>query len=107
MEKSEINMPIAKSAAAIATATGAQIVDTGTQAASALSGLFTLTWPNLAAMAAFLYSVALLTEFCWKKFWRPAMERFGWIKPKPRRVYTAREISDMLAARDSDQAPLS
>ena len=94
-EPNDISMPVAKATASIATAAGAQIVDAGTQATSALSGLLTLTWPNLAAMAAFLYSLVLLTEFCWKKFWRPALERLGWIKAKSRRIPTPSEWAEL------------
>lgn len=105
-QDTQISMPLAKASASIAAAVGAQVVDTGPKAASAFADLLTLTWPNLAAFAAFLYTVAMLIEFCWKKFWRPVLERWGWIKAKPRRVYTEREIQMILAERDSEQAGL-
>lgn len=40
------------------------------------------SWEKAAAAAAFFYSALLITEWFWKKFWRPAFERFGWVKPK-------------------------
>ena len=43
------------------------------------------SWEKAAAAAAFLYSALLICEWFWKKFWRPVLERAGWIKPKPPR----------------------
>lgn len=102
----EINLPIAKATGAIASAATAQIVDTTAQVHSIFADLFVFTWPNIAAMCAALYSFALLIEFCWKKFWRPLLERLKWIKPKTRRVYSAREWAEIMANRDSENAPL-
>ncbi|WP_295379587.1 hypothetical protein [uncultured Pseudacidovorax sp.] len=90
-----IQAPVAKAATAIASATGAQVIDSAQTGAGMFTDLMTLTWPNLAAAAACLYSLALLTEFCWKRFWRPFFERLGWIKPKPRLVLTAEEWAAM------------
>jgi hypothetical protein len=95
MESNDISMPAVKAGAAIASATGAQVLDAGAKATSIFADLFVLTWPNLAAAAAALYSLALLAEFCWKKFWRPALERLGWIKPKKRRELTPSEWADL------------
>jgi hypothetical protein len=86
-----IHMPVAKAVGAITTATGAQLIDSAQTGEGMFSQLLTLTWPNLAAAAACLYSLSLLVEFCWKKFWRPFLERVGWVKPRPRRVLTASE----------------
>lgn len=103
----DISSPVVKSVASIGVAVGAQVVDNGPQAASAFADLLVLTWPNLAAFAAFLYTLSLLIEFCWKKFWRPFLERWGFVKPKPRKVYTAREWAERVAAEDSNNTPLS
>lgn len=35
----------------------------------------------IAATFAAIYSLCLLTEWWWKKFWRPLFVRFGWVKP--------------------------
>lgn len=40
---------------------------------------------TFAAVAAFLYSILLIGEWFWRKFWRPMLEARGWIKPLPRR----------------------
>jgi len=90
-----IQAPVAKAAGALASATGAQVIDSARTGVGLFSDLLTLTWPNLAAAAACLYSLALLVEFCWKKFWRPFLERVGWIRPKPRMVFTAEEWAAM------------
>lgn len=42
-------------------------------------------WQKLASMAAFFYSLALLGEWVWKRFWRPAAERHGFVKRRLRR----------------------
>ncbi|OUM01741.1 hypothetical protein [Variovorax sp. JS1663] len=81
-DPNDISMPVAKATAAIASATGAQVIDAGAKAQSIFADLLVITWPNIASAAAALFSIACLLEFCWKKFWRPALERLGWIKPK-------------------------
>lgn len=37
------------------------------------------SWTDLAAAAAFVYSMLLIGEYVWKKFLRPLLERTGWI----------------------------
>lgn len=96
-----ISAPVVKAGAAIASATGAQVVES---ASRATADLFVLNWPNIASAAAAIYTLALLVEFCWKKFWRPFFERMGWIEP--RRTYTAREWAERMAGQDSERAPL-
>ena len=102
----QISMPVAKASASIATAAGAKILEASPHAGSMFAELFTITWPNLAAFAAFLYTASMLIEFCWKKFWRPMLEAWGYMQPKPRRVYTAREWAEKLAEDDSASVPL-
>jgi hypothetical protein len=45
----------------------------------------------LAGFLAAFYSLLLVSEWFWKKLWRPLFEHFGWIKPAPRRVLTLEE----------------
>ena len=77
-----VHMPVAKAVTAIASATGAQAIEAAASGASMFSNLLQLTWPNIASFAAALYTFALMTDFCWRKWWRPLLERFGWIKPR-------------------------
>lgn len=105
-QEAQISMPVAKASAAIASAVGAQLIEGGNQASSVFAELFTITWPNLASLAAFLFTTAMLIEFCWKKFWRPFLEAWGLIKPVQRRVYTAREWAEKMAEQDSTRVPL-
>ncbi|MCY1167136.1 hypothetical protein D9M73_70930 [compost metagenome] len=106
MNDNNISMPLAKASAAIATATGAQALDGARTTGSVLSDLLVLSWPNIAAALAAIYSLSLLCEWFWKKVWRPLFERWGWIKPKPHLVLTAREWAERIAAEESDRAPL-
>lgn len=105
-QDAQISMPVAKASAAIASAVGAQLLEGGQQVGPMFAELFTITWPNLASFAAFLFTMAMLTEFCWKKFWRPFLEAWGLIKPVRRRVYTAREWAEKMAEQDSTRVPL-
>lgn len=92
MDHNDINMPAAKAATAIGTATISQVSDTVTTAVGPHIALFDLTWPNIASACAALYTFCLITEWFWKKLWRPFFERRGWIKPIPRRVYSVKEL---------------
>lgn len=38
------------------------------------------SWADAAAAAAFFYSLLLITEWFWKKFWRDIFIRHGWFK---------------------------
>jgi hypothetical protein len=52
-----------------------------------------------AAIASFLaafYSVLLISEWAWKKIWRPIFEAIGWIKPQARRLPTIEEFQKLL-----------
>jgi len=56
--------------------------------AGALAGLGFIgvsSWADIAAMFAAIYSFLLISEWFWRKFWRPVFERWGWVKPLPRR----------------------
>ncbi len=105
MDDKNISMPLAKASAAIASAFGAQVLD-GAKTGSVLSDLLVPTWPNIASGLAALFSLCLLSEWFWKRVWRPLFEWLGWIKPKPHLVLTAREWAERLAAEESDRAPL-
>jgi hypothetical protein len=48
----------------------------------------------------------MLAEWWWKKMWRPLLEHWGWIKPRIRTTYTAREWAEKLAEQDSQRARL-
>lgn len=110
----DISMPVAKAASglAVAAAAKADVADQVALQAAAGSSWQTweivnsIPWGNIASIVAVLYTMLLITEWFWKKLWRPLFERRGWIKAKKRRVYTAREISEMLAAQDTDHAQL-
>lgn len=114
MERSEISMPVVKATSAIAAAGAAkadvadQLVQHATAGASAATwnAINAVPWGTIASIVAVLYTTLLIAEWFWKKLWRPLLERRGWIRPKRRRVFTAREISDMLSAQDTDHAPL-
>jgi len=43
------------------------------------------SWSDVAALLAAFYSFLLICEWFWKKFWRPFLERKGWIKRIRRR----------------------
>lgn len=62
MEKQDISMPVAKATSAFAAAG--------------------LTWSEWAAILAAFYTLLLITEWWWKKLWRPLLERKGWIEKK-------------------------
>lgn len=77
--------PVAKAAVALGSATAVnadRIFDAASGAAYAASPLLQLTWPNLAAAAATLFSLCMLFDWWWKRLWRPLLERLGWLKPK-------------------------
>lgn len=99
MNNSDISMPIAKASSAIAAATAAkspvveQITATAAHSASdpVVAGILALPWSTIAQIGAAMYSGLLITEWFWKKFWRPFFERRGWIKPKRLRIITVEE----------------
>lgn len=77
----EPSVAIAKGAAAIGAATGAQVFDKAHQ--DIYSNLFVLTPGNIASWLAALFVFCQLCEWWWRLFWRPLFERLGWIQPKP------------------------
>ena len=43
-----------------------------------------MSWGERAQMAAFLYTMALLVEWLWKRLLKPLAQRRGWVRGKPR-----------------------
>lgn len=43
------------------------------------------SWSDIAAIAAASYSMLLIGEWFYKRFWRDIFVRWGWVKPKLRR----------------------
>ena len=110
MNNTEISMPIAKAASAIAAAVVAKtdVADSAVRAATTTSNYDTwmlinsVPWGTVAAIAAAFYSLLLITEWWWKKLWRPFFESRGWLKPIRHRIITVEEYE----AGDTDKAPL-
>ena len=80
MENKDISMPVAKAASALAAAG--------------------LTWSEWAAILAAFYTFLLISEWFWKRLWRPLLERKGWIRKKRSRIITVKEY-------ETDQGGLS
>lgn len=103
----EINLPVVKAASAITAAAVAKadVADQVAQAATATSNYETwiainsIPWGTIASIAAVLYSFLLISEWFWKKLWRPFFEYRGWIKPVRHRIITVEEY-------DTDRAAL-
>lgn len=81
-DNSEITAPVAKAATALTAGASTSVVSMSQAAQSFLptdlGGWMALTASTLAV----LYSIHLLGEWYWKKFWRPLFERRGWLAPK-------------------------
>lgn len=43
------------------------------------------SWGEAAAAAATVYSLLLISEWFYKRFWRDIFVRWGWVNPKMRR----------------------
>ena len=76
-----IALPGLKALSAIGAAGMSQGSDTTIRATTLIyyTPLFDLTWPNIASFAAAAYSLCLVFEWFWKKFWRPLFLRKGWL----------------------------
>lgn len=88
--------PVIKTCVAWGCAAAAKVAEAGTvmQTDSSWHWLNALPWGDLAQVAAFLGSAAVLGEWVWKKIVRPLGERIGWVKPR-RREITESEWADM------------
>lgn len=102
MNNTEISMPIAKASSAIAAAAATK-ADTADQVIAAVLPvsdepvmilILTLPWATIAQIAAALYTMLLISEWFWKKLWRPFFERRGWLQPLRRRIITVEEYGE-------------
>lgn len=99
MNNTDISMPIAKASSAIAAAVATksdvaeQVVAVMVPPSSdpALILVLALPWATIAQMVAALYTMLLMSEWFWKKLWRPFCERRGWIKPMRTRIITVEQ----------------
>ncbi|WP_394681476.1 hypothetical protein [uncultured Comamonas sp.] len=90
MQSTDISMPMAKATSAVTLATAAQtdMADKLVQAATVNTSSQTWHWVNaipwgaIASIVAALYTSLLICEWFWKKLWRPAFERWGWLAPR-------------------------
>jgi len=105
MEKTDVTLPVAKAGVSIGTAAVAKAEDirAATESSFVNADFFTLSWSNVAAALAASYTLSMLLEFWWKKFWRPLAERRGWIKEKPRLVLTEAEIAAIERRRERER----
>lgn len=107
----EISMPVAKASSAITVAAVAkadvagQVMHTATSSAppETWSLINSVPWGNVASMVAAAYTLLLITEWFWKKLWRPFLERRGYIKPKKPRIMTVEEYNAYLRDTDADR----
>lgn len=94
--------PLAKVGASVGSAAAVNVDRIADVAAGVTTHpLLQMTWPNIAAFAAAMVSLCVLWDWWWKRFWRPFLERRGWIKPKaisPAAI-TAKEMQMVLAIR--------
>ena len=111
MSNTEISMPVAKATSAITVAAAAktEVAETvayaAVQNASDPTWLFVMSipWGTIASIFAASYTFILISEWWWKKLWRPLAESRGWIKPRKRYVLTEEEWQ---ASKETDSAPL-
>lgn len=55
----------------------------------------------LAGFLAAFYSLLLVSEWFWKRLWRPLFESFGWLKPVKRPLMTLEEFQRLQEAKDA------
>ena len=51
----------------------------------AAAGIGALSWPDIAAILASIYTLVLMGEWAWKKVLRPYLARCGWIERRVRK----------------------
>ena len=96
----EISMPITKAGTAIgaAAAAKAEVAEQVARHATSNStyetwmAINSIPWGTIASMAAAAYTLLLITEWFWKKLWRPLFERRGWVKPRRTRIISVEEF---------------
>ena len=99
----EIKMPVVKAVSAVSLATAAKVdaadalAKVATENASYATWLWvnSIPWGTIASIVAALYTSLLICEWFWKKLWRPAFERWGWIKPRKTRVVLFEDYQKM------------
>ena len=108
---SDISMPVTKAASAItaAAAAKADVVEEIARAAVHNStdatwyAVMSIPWGTIASFVAALYTLLLISEWFWKKLWRPIFESRGWIKHRPRYVLTKHEWEERQIEAEKDQ----
>lgn len=81
-QHTSVSWPTTKLTTALGAGLGSKVVE---QHAHEAQRFVLETWADLAALAAFTYSITLLLEFLWRKCGRPLAEKHGWIQPQKRR----------------------
>lgn len=116
MNNTDISMPVAKAVSAVTVAAAAKADVAGTVAdqvamAAAVGGDYVLMfwvtsipWGTIAGISAALLNLLFISEWFWKKLWRPLFERRGWIKRRTRYVLTEAEWKDYEKQEEKDQA---
>ena len=111
MQSTDISMPIAKATSAITVAAAAQadVADIAARELTKNSTVETwilvnsIPWGTVASIVAVVYTSLLICEWFWKKLWRPAFERWGWIKPRlGPRIITLDEYRQMSETQRAD-----
>ena len=106
----EIKMPVVKAVSAVSLATAAKVdaadalAKVATENASYATWLWvnSIPWGTIASIVAALYTSLLICEWFWKKLWRPAFERWGWVKPRKRYIITPQEFNAMSETQRAD-----
>lgn len=82
-QHTSVDFPGIKIGTALGAGGGAKAIE---QHAREASRFALETWADLAAVAAFAYSLLLIGEFFWKWLGRPYAEKKGWLAPRKRRL---------------------
>lgn len=76
----EVSAPVVKSVAALGAGVGTSVLSVTQQAQSFLPKDLSGWIAVAASTVALIYTLHLLCDFYWRKFWRPLAERKGWVK---------------------------
>lgn len=79
----EISFPIRKACTALAAGVSTSALSMTQEVQSFLPTSLGEWLAAGASGVALIYSLHLMGEWYWKKFWRDVLERRGWIKPLP------------------------
>lgn len=99
MSASDISMPVTKAVSAItvAAAAKADVAETVARAAvqdatySTWATVMSIPWSTIASFVAAVYTLLLISEWFWKKLWRPLLERRGIIERRKHFILTDSE----------------